>query len=537
MGRIVFKADTVTLDPALRPLLGRTLRLDALDIAGASLDLPRSEEPFELPRWPDVLPQINPPLAVRADTIRIDGLKVSQEGEPLLDIQRARGGLDASPGALHVEHLAIDSDRGRFAVHGDYLPRDNFRSDLLATAVLPAPAGQSAPRIGLLARGDLTRMDVAIGGRAPAPLRATVTLRGDEDAPRWQLRANGDALDIALLTGSGKASTPLAFDINAEGVGGSASLRGSIKQGDFAAILQPSKVRLDDRRLDLQPLVLDVFGGRVTANGVADLRDAKNASLRFAVNARGLDWRSTDGKTEIGGDADFGIAGTPERWALKGQARLQRGDERATVDVTGNGLRDRMRVTALRASMPQGRLDATGEIAWSPRLEWTAKATLAGFDPGYFAPDWPGTINGAILSNGARRANGSLLKTVPVTSKYGWYYGGYPFNNNPGDINPHHFYDEARARFSRQVFEAAGMSEGAERAIISDYALPRERGTAFGWYHLMVGLAAIPAGLLFGSLWQFQSAATAFFFAGGLEAVAAVLLRMWALPVRKLNAG
>jgi MFS family permease len=83
----------------------------------------------------------------------------------------------------------------------------------------------------------------------------------------------------------------------------------------------------------------------------------------------------------------------------------------------------------------------------------------------------------------------------------------------------------------------AGMSEGAERAIISDYALPRERGTAFGWYHLMVGLAAIPAGLLFGSLWQFQSAATAFFFAGGLAAVAAVLLRMWALPARKLNAG
>ena len=30
----------------------------------------------------------------------------------------------------------------------------------------------------------------------------------------------------------------------------------------------------------------------------------------------------------------------------------------------------------------------------------------------------------------------------------------------------------------------AGMSEGAERANISDYANPRERGTAFGWYHL-----------------------------------------------------
>ncbi|SEL57169.1 MFS transporter [Nitrosovibrio tenuis] len=79
----------------------------------------------------------------------------------------------------------------------------------------------------------------------------------------------------------------------------------------------------------------------------------------------------------------------------------------------------------------------------------------------------------------------------------------------------------------------AGMSEGAERAIISDYANPRERGTAFGWYYLMVGIAAIPAGLLFGSIWQFQSAQMAFLFAGGLAAIAALLLRMWAWPERR----
>ncbi len=34
--------------------------------------------------------------------------------------------------------------------------------------------------------------------------------------------------------------------------------------------------------------------------------------------------------------------------------------------------------------------------------------------------------------------------------------------------------------------------------------LPRERGTAFGWYHLMVGIAAIPAGLLFGRSGSFR---------------------------------
>jgi MFS family permease len=82
----------------------------------------------------------------------------------------------------------------------------------------------------------------------------------------------------------------------------------------------------------------------------------------------------------------------------------------------------------------------------------------------------------------------------------------------------------------------AGVSEGAERAIISDHAQQRERGTAFGWYHLMTGIAAIPAGLLFGSIWQFQSAAAAFLFAGVLGAFATLLLRMWAWPARQAGA-
>ncbi|HEU4773932.1 MAG TPA: translocation/assembly module TamB, partial [Lysobacter sp.] len=37
---IVFTAQRVTLDPALRPLLGRRLRLDALQIENATLELP-----------------------------------------------------------------------------------------------------------------------------------------------------------------------------------------------------------------------------------------------------------------------------------------------------------------------------------------------------------------------------------------------------------------------------------------------------------------------------------------------------------------
>ena len=72
-----------------------------------------------------------------------------------------------------------------------------------------------------------------------------------------------------------------------------------------------------------------------------------------------------------------------------------------------------------------------------------------------------------------------------------------------------------------------GLGEGSERALISLYAGERERGTAFGWYHLAVGLSAIPAGVLFGTIWHYWNAGVAFLFAGALALLCALLLRFW----------
>jgi hypothetical protein len=70
----------------------------------------------------------------------------------------------------------------------------------------------------------------------------------------------------------------------------------------------------------------------------------------------------------------------------------------------------------------------------------------------------------------------------------------------------------------------AGLCEGAERALIEDLANRNERGTAFGWYCLMTGLTAVPAGVLFGLLWQYQIAAMAFSFAAAVAALCALAL-------------
>ena len=427
LGRIVFTAHIIVIDPALRPLLGRRLRLDALDITGATLELPSNDQPFELPRWPESLPQISPPLALQADAIRIDDLQVTRDHQPLIEIQRARAGLDASSGQLHVEHLVVDSNRGRFTAHGDYAPRDDYRTDLTVTAVLPAPAGRAPPRLGLVARGDLTQMDIVLSGTAPAPVRATLTLHG-KHAPKWALRVQSDALDPALLTGSGEVSTPLAFNLRADGSGGNAKLQGRIARGDLAATIQPSNITLADQVLSVQPLVLDTFDGRVTLRGRADLRDPKHASLRFAVNARGLTW-GVDGTRAIHADADFGIAGKPEAWAAIGTATVLRADQLARLRFDGRGDQHQVAIHSLRATMPGGSLDASGRAGWWPRLDWDLDAKLAGFDPGYFFAGWDGAVNGRIASKGNARARGGFDATLDV-AQLGGRLRGHPLQGH-----------------------------------------------------------------------------------------------------------
>jgi len=68
------------------------------------------------------------------------------------------------------------------------------------------------------------------------------------------------------------------------------------------------------------------------------------------------------------------------------------------------------------------------------------------------------------------------------------------------------------------------FTEGAERALIGDYAPAGQKATAYGLYHMMSGLLTLPGALLFGALWQWFGATTAFLTAAGLTAVSVLVL-------------
>ena len=78
-----------------------------------------------------------------------------------------------------------------------------------------------------------------------------------------------------------------------------------------------------------------------------------------------------------------------------------------------------------------------------------------------------------------------------------------------------------------------GMVEGTERALVADLVPKEARGTAYGWYHAAIGIAAFPASALFGGLWSAYGPSAAFGLGSGLALAAALLLCIFPMPARQ----
>lgn len=78
-----------------------------------------------------------------------------------------------------------------------------------------------------------------------------------------------------------------------------------------------------------------------------------------------------------------------------------------------------------------------------------------------------------------------------------------------------------------------GLTEGAERTLVTELGGDTGRGTVLGAYHLASGAGLFLASLLFGVVWERASARAAFLLGGALALLATALL---AVPLAKRNA-
>lgn len=76
-----------------------------------------------------------------------------------------------------------------------------------------------------------------------------------------------------------------------------------------------------------------------------------------------------------------------------------------------------------------------------------------------------------------------------------------------------------------------GLTEPAEKTMVALLAGPQRKGLAFGWYNFTIGVATLPATLVFGALYQYCGALAAF----GLGAVLALAAALLLIGVKSTN--
>jgi hypothetical protein len=85
------------------------------------------------------------------------------------------------------------------------------------------------------------------------------------------------------------------------------------------------------------------------------------------------------------------------------------------------------------------KLSAAGEY-----VEFAAQSPANAIVVRYSLPD--ASAGGGIDSTLSLYQNGKLVKKLPITSRYSWLYGNYPFSNQPREGKPRNFYDECRLK-------------------------------------------------------------------------------------------
>jgi MFS family permease len=68
------------------------------------------------------------------------------------------------------------------------------------------------------------------------------------------------------------------------------------------------------------------------------------------------------------------------------------------------------------------------------------------------------------------------------------------------------------------------LTEPAEKALVARLVGPERKGLAYGWFNLTIGIAALPASLVFGWVYDLYGSLAAFGMGAGLALAAAVLL-------------
>ncbi|MCB1567201.1 MAG: translocation/assembly module TamB domain-containing protein [Xanthomonadales bacterium] len=396
---VMAQAQRLELDLSALALLRGDVQLRTLKLSDAIVQWPVASDDAE--PWPQRielpsrLPALILPVDVRVDALSLQRVRLIEGDASVLDIHDLNAAASLVGGRVRVPHLRLDSDRLSATVDADFDSVRAWRGAIKAQLALAIPDAEPLPiTLGLNGPQQDIRLDAQADLGAPANLELRV--RGGLASPKWTLDVDAPQIDATRL---GMAAQAMALNLKAHGDLGQAEFEGMLKHGAFELGLAPSRVSYQDASLRLAPLALSLLGGEASAKG--EIRgDGAQPVMAIDLQWSGLKLPAAEDGASVQTHGQARLDGSIEDYALTSSSRWVRAKDEALVELKGRGSTHAMQVDSLTARLPNGGLQAKGDLVWEPQLAARLEAELKDFDPSYFVPDLPGSIDAALRVDG-----------------------------------------------------------------------------------------------------------------------------------------
>lgn len=389
----------VELDLSASALLTGDIRIRRILLADGRIDLSASEPvdtswPAQI-ELPKALPDLVLPVSIRIDTLAVHDVTFTQDAELLLEVRRLTSAAELQRGVLHLRKLALDSDLISLALDARIDTPRAWSSDIKAQGHWLIEGAEPLP-FGLRIKGDLDDLRLTAETDVGQPALVQFRARGGLPKPTWTLQL--DAPEV-LPERLGASGAPIGLTLKADGDLAQARIEGQFAQDGFVISLLPSTMSYRDTAFALAPLAVATLDGSAELSGeVALSGDTPDLTLALIWQDITLPAEAGDATVKTRGSAQ--VRGPLDDYALTLDGVFVRDASEAIVTLEGRGSTRDLTLNALRAELPGGHLQATGNVAWDPEVRATLDAQLQAFDPSYFVPALPGSINAHLALTG-----------------------------------------------------------------------------------------------------------------------------------------
>ncbi len=141
--------------------------------------------------------------------------------------------------------------------------------------------------------------------------------------------------------------------------------------------------------------------------------DIRFSDLHFKLQSdwQNLQWPLTGAAQIAAQSGSLEATGIPGDYAFSLQSNLQgEGIPPGNWHVQGRGGLEKLRLEKLLAQVLDGRLEASGDLAWSPVLTWDMEIAATDINPGLLDAQWPGKLSVSVSTAGGLPDTGLQLQ-------------------------------------------------------------------------------------------------------------------------------